>query len=73
VRFDGAAKASIDPATLQPIIDGIDSRSIRRFRRYRASHAAGHGGRAVGAGALAGLAMSPLGWDKLIAELAYGA
>jgi len=27
----------------------------------------------VGAGVLAGLAMSPLGWVKLIAELAYGA
>jgi len=39
VRFDGAAKASIDPATLQLIIDGIDPRSIRRFKRYGTSHA----------------------------------
>jgi transposase len=37
VRFDGADKARIDADTLKFIIDGVDPRSVRRYKRYRYS------------------------------------
>jgi transposase len=35
VRFDGAHKASLDLTALKLIVEGIDTGSLRRFKRYR--------------------------------------
>lgn len=35
VRFDGLRKAAIDLTVLALIIDGIDTRAMRRFKRYK--------------------------------------
>jgi transposase len=35
VRFDGAHKAAIDLTVLELIIEGIDTRAMRRFKRYK--------------------------------------
>lgn len=35
VRFDAARKAAIDLTVLALIIDGIDTRALRRFKRYK--------------------------------------
>jgi transposase len=39
VRLDSTDKVRIDADTLKFIIDGIDPRSVRRFKRYRSSRA----------------------------------
>jgi transposase len=35
VRFDGTHKTLLDPSALTLIIEGIDTASVRRFKRYR--------------------------------------
>ncbi len=42
VRFDGARKHALDLTALKLIIEGIDTGSVRRFKRYRRGQADRH-------------------------------